>query len=227
MHRGARWRSARHAPTGQPMTGPGDPGQLAAVLAAAAGPLGIERAREDAAVEAYRAARTGTRQRSALARTPLPWARAAAWLAAVAVAGTTGAALAAGVKAPDHPARSTAGAGPAPAASGTQPPAATAPEDASPSRAAPSAAGSNRPTPVTALKGLCTAYLASGDQPGKALSSTALGELVAAAGGADRVTAFCQGLVPSEQRMPPRPTQGDGARPSTVPSNRPSMPDAP
>jgi hypothetical protein len=200
---------------------PTESARLAALLdAAAAPPRMAERAGEDAAVAAYRAARMA-QSRAPVPATALPWARAGVWIAAVAVAGTAGAALAAGVPTLGHSPRSTESGGHVP--STPQAPAATPHLASSPTRS-PSPTGSGSQAPAAALNGFCTAYLANGGQPGKALSSAALRDLVEAAGGPGRVMAYCQDLVLSEKPKPPRSSPGDGGRPSAAPTHRPSVP---
>lgn len=218
------WWSLRHrtdlpAAHSDPTTDRRGSSGLAAVLDAAAGPpRNAERAGEDAAIAAYRAARTGARSRPTVQSPALPWVRAGAWVVAIAVAGTAGAALATGGPNPDGAARSTAGTGRAPAVSPA--PAATPDLMSSPTRS-PSPTRTGRPGPAAALAGHCTAYLANGGQPGKALSSAAFRELIEAAGGLDRVAAYCRGLVASQKPKPSRPGPGAGGPPSYAPSHRP------
>jgi hypothetical protein len=214
------WTEPASARTDAAAAGRGS-SELAAVLDAVVRlPALAERAGEDAAVDAYRAARMDARRRPTVRSTALPWARAGAWVAAVAVAGTAGAALAAGVQYPDRGLRSTQGTGPAPAAS--QVPAAAA--DRTSTTRTPSPTGTRRPAPAPALKGLCAAYLANGGQSGKALSSTASRKLVEAAGGPDRVAAYCHDLIQGVRPKPSRPNPGEGGRPGSAPSHHPSVP---
>jgi hypothetical protein len=93
----------------------------------------------------------------------------------------------------------------------------------SPSSSSTSASGASSPgasaSPGAAanhasLVGLCRAYQARGDRdPSAALGSTAFAGLVAAAGGADRVEAFCADLLAAE----PAPGNG-GTTPTAEPS---------
>ncbi len=77
--------------------------------------------------------------------------------------------------------------------------------------------GSNA-TPSPSLEGLCTAYLAgAGADHGKALENPAFTALVTAAGGADGVDAFCEGLGVTA----PGSDRGEGAA-SDHPTGKPS-----
>jgi hypothetical protein len=194
---------------------------LAALLNAAAGPANIaERAGEDAAVDAYRTAQMDARRRPTVRSTALPWARAGAWIAAVAVAGTAGAALAAGVQTGDRALWFAEGSGRAPATPrGTG----ATPELVPPASQAGSPTANGRPAPPASLKGHCTAYLANGGRPDKALSDKALRQLAEAAGGPDRVAAYCSELVPGAKPEPSRPHPGKSARHRGAPSHRPTV----
>jgi hypothetical protein len=200
---------------------------LVALLRAADGPPRIaERVGEDAAVDAYRAARIAARGRPADRPAAQPWARAGVWIAAVVVTGTAGAAVAAGVHAPDRAPWSRAGAGHAPVTS--QRPAETPDAAPRPSRSAgPSRSAvptdSGRPD-LAAVTGLCTAYLGSNGRPEKAMSNLAWRDLVTTAGGVDRVAAYCRDLVPSGKPEPPRSNPRGERPPNPAPSHRPSVP---
>ena len=106
----------------------------------------------------------------------------------------------------------------------------------------PTAKSSTTPvaTPTPSLRGLCTAYRAGAtSNHGKALDNPAFGALVAAAGGTDKVAAYCTTLIgtpkthptgkpsPSPTRKPtslptgPRDSHPTG-KPTTVPSGPPS-----
>ncbi|MBW4701322.1 hypothetical protein [Micromonospora sp. RL09-050-HVF-A] len=62
------------------------------------------------------------------------------------------------------------------------------------------------------MTGQCRAYLAkSPEQREKALTKPGFAEVVAAAGGADRVEAYCRQLVPG--RPPGAPSAGPGGGP--------------
>jgi hypothetical protein len=217
--------SARHT---RRATDPADP--LARLLAAAAAPTNPgELSGEEQALAAFRAARADPVATPARA----PRRRGirtgtAAWVAGLAATATAGVAFAAAGL--DRPAGPTAPAPTAPvgtstAGSPTGGPDGT-PTDApggvgtpTPSDARTGGAGPGRPAGVPQLTGLCHAYLAKpAGQRAKALEKTAFADLVAAAGGADRVEAYCRGLVPERS---PHPTPDPrGARP-TAPAAAP------
>jgi hypothetical protein len=76
-------------------------------------------------------------------------------------------------------------------------------------------------TPSPSLIGLCTAYLAgAGAEHGKALQSPAFTALITAAGGQDKVDAYCTGLGVTA----PGPDHGTGS-PTAHPTGEPSHPD--
>lgn len=162
---------------------------LARILDAAAAPATPDELRRADAVFAAYAGRTGKRRGivSVLfgARTGrLVGVKLAA--AVVAATATAGLAVAAGVlPTPLHP-------GPAASHSYASP------------KPAPSVAASQRPSPVQSasiaptVAALCAAYWATGpSQREKALGTPAYAALVAAAGGAERVTAYCGPVAPS------------------------------
>ncbi|MBO0891444.1 MAG: hypothetical protein J2P14_11025 [Acidothermales bacterium] len=179
----------RGARSGSPV----EPDTLAGLLAAAAGPAREdELAGEENAVAAFRHARRtlGRRPRrrfmlkSVLARASI--------VAAVAVAGGGGVALAAstghlpGTGSPEEHAsarstHATTGA----TASHASPPA-TGTHGAAASHTAPSG------SPAPNMRGLCTAFRAHGsDNPGKALEDPAFKALITRAGGKDKVAGYC------------------------------------
>ncbi|MFF3865938.1 hypothetical protein [Micromonospora sp. NPDC001898] len=223
--------------------GPGSPGgdPLARLLAAAAGPTRPgELAGEETALAAFRAARVAPA--SAPARTPRRLTvGVVAWIGALAVTATAGAAVAASTldraEKPAPPAPSTASASPAdPGATGPTAPRPTgsgpggSPSPIPAPTATPSGAGPSGParpgTPGTdtrspapgrsgagaQLPGLCRAYLAkSAAQRERALEKPGFAPLVAAAGGAAEVESFCQDLLA-------------GADSGQVPTGRPADP---
>jgi hypothetical protein len=86
-------------------------------------------------------------------------------------------------------------------------------------------------TPSPSLVGLCTAFQAgAGADHGKALDSPAFQALIAAAGGKDKVDAFCTNLLataPGHPTAHPSPQPGNGhptGPPTTHPTETPSHP---
>ncbi len=72
-------------------------------------------------------------------------------------------------------------------------------------------------SPSPSLRGLCQAYTAHvGGSPGKALDSPAFSALITAAGGKDKVAAYCASL----RATPPgnAPTSHRGGKPSSLPA---------
>lgn len=142
----------------------------------------------------------------------LAGAKLGATIAGIAV-GLGGAATVAYVSAdvtttPD--ARSTAAPTSVPATDATQPSAAaTATATATASPVGPDASGS-------AAYGLCTAWKGVADQ-GKAVDSVAFTNLAEAAGGADKVAAYC-----AEVEAPGKSGDHPTAKPTTVPSGKPA-----
>lgn len=229
-----------------PSTSPQVPGSASAepvawLLAAAAGPgLPGELAGEDAAVAAFRAARADP----APSVPHRPHGRrlttgAVAWIGAVAVTATAGAAFAAvrqdwvpGPLAPEpsrtsptpdlasprsgEPSRS-------PSSSGT--PSQGTPSPGTPSHRPPSPGTSSAPgtppdqtAPGGSLHGLCRAWLAKKPaQREKALRTPAFQRLVTAAGSAGQVEEYCQRLVPEA-----KPSEPAKVTPSPPPTGRPS-----
>ncbi|SCF43953.1 hypothetical protein GA0070216_116140 [Micromonospora matsumotoense] len=222
-------------PTGTP-SATDDP--LARLLAAAAGPARPgELAGEQAAVAAFRAVRaagvpgpaaTGRRRRRLTTGV-------VAWIAALAATATAGVAFAAvtrdhaAERAPDPApssatATATGSARPTPHRSG--------PDRRTPPRRSPSAPGGtpSAPGPIPGpggppgtgkVVGQCRAYLAmSPEQRVKVLTRSGFAGLVAAAGGADRVGAYCRDLVPgypptgshAGAGVPPGPGGGPGRK---------------
>ncbi|MEV0427324.1 hypothetical protein [Micromonospora sp. NPDC050495] len=206
---------------------------LAAVRAA---PHPHEFGGEAAALQAFRAARAGT--------APLPAARpgrrrprllgARLALAGLLAAGSGGVALAAVTGTlPGLPGRVEPSVAPRVSGAG-------GPDSPAPSRD-PSPAPAGRPTgspdrPTAALTGLCTAYLAApAADRRQALGTPPFADLVAAAGGPDRVDDYCDRLVD----RPPTPTGDPSKRPTptarpqhtrtvpAVPATPPVRPDEP
>jgi hypothetical protein len=109
------------------------------------------------------------------------------------------------------------------AANGTQGP---RPADATDPGPGPGASG---PTPGPDKEGLCQAYLAGkGAERGKQLEAAAFEALAEAAGGAEKIPAYCRGTLPGEakakkpkQQAPPDSQgQGQGESPSTGDGNQ-------
>jgi hypothetical protein len=72
-------------------------------------------------------------------------------------------------------------------------------------------------SPSPSLRGLCQAYTAHvGSSPGKALDSPAFSALITAAGGKDKVAAFCAGMLSAQPGN--RPTAHPGGKPSSLPT---------
>lgn len=187
---------------------PGDD-PLTHLLAAAATPAGPgELPGEEQAVAAFRAARANP----VPAPAPAPRRRrirvgAAAWAAGLAATATAGVTFAAvSLDRPEQPAPpvpSTAGSGDTGSTARSQegtPGAGTSGPAASPT---PVPGGPGHPATMRQLTGLCRAYLAKPDpQRATALAEPAFADLVVAAGGADRVAAYCVQLVPDEDSKP-------------------------
>lgn len=207
---------------------PADP--LARLLAAAAAPPRPgELAGEQAALNAFRAARANPAPAPAPVRSVGRrrfTAGAAAWIAGFAVTATAGAAMAAvTLDRPGTPPRQTApvqpptGPGPAesPPTGGPQ----KAPPGSSPAASAPTVLPS-RPEPVPGALGLCTAYLVKPlAERDRSLKSPTFSALVEAAGGPDRVDDYCRQLGPDKNTEPTKkaePTKRSIGRPSTEPS---------
>jgi hypothetical protein len=82
----------------------------------------------------------------------------------------------------------------------------------------PVGSGTSRPpkVPDPALTGLCTAWSKQKDLHGKPAASPAFGRLIAAAGGVDKVDAYCATLINAPSTPKPRPS------PKSKPTPRPS-----
>ncbi|HCT79060.1 MAG TPA: hypothetical protein DGT23_21360 [Micromonosporaceae bacterium] len=177
-------------------------GALSHLLASAAAPAKPhELAGENVAVMAFRAAKIAQ-------KSGFPWRRLltfkaiAAGVAAVAVGGLAFASTTGIIPGPfkmDPP--------PVPSRSTTSP---TSGHETTTSPTPAETGASAHPSPPSeALHGLCQAYLAKPPgERGKALESPAFSELVAAAGGADNVDAYC-GVPPEE-----RPDKSHSPKPS-------------
>ncbi|MDG4781527.1 hypothetical protein O7614_17890 [Micromonospora sp. WMMD961] len=208
---------------------PADP--VARLLAAAAGPVRPgELAGEEAALAAFRAARAEPSSVPHPARRRRLTTGAAAWIGAVAVTATAGAAFAAvrqdWIPAPVAPEPPRASPTPDSPRSGdnTRSPAETPPHGTPsprpPSPGTPSAAGAPpaHSPPAGPLHGQCRAWLAKKpDQREKALRTPGFERLVTAAGGAERVEEYCHRLVP--EAKPSTPAKTTAPHP---PSGRPS-----
>ncbi|MEU2610014.1 hypothetical protein ABZ570_00260 [Micromonospora sp. NPDC007271] len=237
------------ARAGQPPSPGADP--LAHLLAAAAAPAGPgELPGEEQALAAFRAARANP----PVAPARVPRRRrlrvgVAAWAAGLTAVATAGVAVAAvkldrpGVPVPPPASTSagsasagspdgagTAGANPGPSARSADP----SPTDG-PSAPVPSAApdptrpgGPDRPPTVGKLTGQCRAYRAKPvPERVEALETAGFADLVAAAGGADQVDAYCARLV-SESASQPSPnansSRSSQAAPAGTPARRPGRP---
>ncbi|MFI6226072.1 hypothetical protein ACIBCR_01995 [Micromonospora echinospora] len=200
--------------------------RLLAAAAASARPG--ELAGEDAALAAFRAART---QRPAPVPPPRPrrTARAVAWLAGLTVVATAGVAVATvDLHRSDPPPAPPAPTTPAPAPPETAPTPTRTPSGTTGTTAPPAGEQPRRstgPRPA-AQRGLCTAYLAkSVGQRAKALRTPTFQALVEAAGGADQVERYCRELLDVPPGRNPSPT--DRPRHDTrtgPPTARPSTP---
>ncbi|SCF17297.1 hypothetical protein GA0074696_3151 [Micromonospora purpureochromogenes] len=203
---------------------------LARLLSAAAAPARPgELAGEEAALAAFRAARAA----GASAPAPAPPSRrrrrvttgVVAWVAGIAATATAGAAFAAvtldrgdePAPAPRPPTSVPGGSGSDPAApssSGGGP--TTGAPGAGPSAASPEPGASGKPASEGRLAGQCRAYLAKpAAQREKALRSPTFADLVAAAGGAGKVEAYCRELLPEQA---PEADESPTAKPSRSPA---------
>ncbi|WP_020521506.1 hypothetical protein [Catelliglobosispora koreensis] len=186
--------------------------ELSALLSSAAGPaLPGELAGESAAVAAFLAARRNPMQRPHRLRRMLVLKVSAV----VALVTAGGLAFASGTGIIPSPFRPT----PVPTVSSPVP-------SVHPSAGSvtPSAAPSASDEAAEMVKGLCHAYLAkSSEDRAKALESPAFERLVAAAGGANQVDAYCAALPdkpkPEKSHTPGNDGQVPGGRPSAPPSN--------
>ncbi|MER7893854.1 hypothetical protein ABTX15_28990 [Micromonospora sp. NPDC094482] len=189
---------------------------LAALLAAAAAPARPdELAGEEAALAGFRAARAAPAPVRAPRRRRFT-ARALAWAAGVLATATAGAAFAAvSLDGPPDPTPPPGPATPAPSTGrpdGSPTGGATPTGDPGASPTPAPSPGSSGPSAVPkrdgALAGHCRAYLAKNPaQRQKALETPGFAPLVAAAGGAGQVEAYCQRLVAQDG---PGPTNGPG-----------------
>ncbi|MCW3842589.1 hypothetical protein ONA70_21040 [Micromonospora yasonensis] len=215
------------ARAGRPPEPRADP--LAHLLAATAAPTRPgELAGEEQALTAFRAARANPA--AAEPRRPRLRVGVAAWAAALAATATAGVAFATvSLERPEQPApppvpttagRTGAGDTGSPSQSGAGSPSnGTSGPAASPTP--DRTGGPGRPATVQQLTGLCGAYLAKSEQQrASALETPAFADLVAAAGGADQVEAYCVRLVPEADPTPTRsaratrpPTAGNAATP--------------
>ncbi|MEV0944524.1 hypothetical protein AB0I90_29680 [Micromonospora wenchangensis] len=215
-------------------TGPGAPPStddpLTRLLAAAAAPARPdELAGEQAALAAFRAARGAAAPGPAPAgrRRPRLTTGVVAWIAALAATATAGVAFAAVTL--DRPAERVPGPVPSVTGTGSVPPSPhrSDPSRQSPSRrpggtapgggpsAPPAPPGHSGPASAGKLVGQCRAYLAKPPpQRAKALTKPGYADLVAAAGGTDRVEAYCRTLVP--EHPPAGPAGGTGGPPSAT-----------
>ncbi|MEW2384392.1 hypothetical protein AB0873_20195 [Micromonospora sp. NPDC047707] len=184
---------------------------LSAVRAA---PAPGELTGEAAAVRAYQMALLGTPVAIPERRRGFALAgfggRAA--LVGLLLAGTGGAALAAAGGALPNPLRpSTPSVTPSPSTPATPDATGTGP------RPAPPTGGAARPDPDASVVGLCRAYRAgAGDNPGQALDNPVFGDLVAAAGGRDEVTGYCDRVLAG------KPSDGPSATPTGRHRNQPT-----
>ncbi|MDG4800606.1 hypothetical protein [Micromonospora sp. WMMD980] len=223
---------------------PADADPLTRLLAAAAGPAAAhELDGEDRALAAFRAARavpaTPAPASAPRPRRRLRIAAALSGLAATAVAGVAFAAvrLDHGPEPVVPPTSTTAGTGPtgtgpsrpAPGgppgeASGAAP--SPTPPSPAPSPAATPTGGPSAPPPVEGrLAGQCRAYLAKPEgQRAKALTKPGFADLVAAAGGADRVESYCRGVGPTAS-TPPAPKSKSKSKSSPSDEKRKPGPD--
>lgn len=207
---------------------------LAVLLATAAAPAQVgELAGEEAAVAAFRraraaavgcAARPGDVVSTAAEQ---PWepsplrrlVRHPARLALVALTATTagGVALAAAsVPWSEQPSEQRPASTPSPSPSPSQLP------GPSSGQGQGGAGGAGAATPRSSLVGLCRAYKAgAGTAPGKALDNPAFAALIAAAGGRDKVPAYCADVLAAEAKRAKKPKPSGQA---TTPG-QPGQPD--
>lgn len=207
-----------------------DPDPLVNLLAAAAAPANPgELSGEEQAMAAFRAARAGI-PAPVPARVPRRRrlrAGAAAWAAGLAATATAGAAFAAvSLDRPEQPAPppqsgtpGNTGSGGSPSQTGSGDPTGGGPAS-SPGVPSTAGGGPGRPAGTEQLTGLCRAYLAKpAGQRARALETAAFADLVAAAGGADRVDGLCRRLVPDPAPKPSPSVRATGSPgPATVPT---------
>ncbi|MEU1837952.1 hypothetical protein [Micromonospora chersina] len=224
---------------------PAEPGAdaLAHLLAAASAPTAPgELAGEEQALAAFRAARAAPAPAPAVAPRLRHRFRLGAALAGLAATATAGVAFAAvsldrGAEPTPPPAPSTSGstgAGSTGAGStGPGTPSDSGSGSAGLTGGVPSTAptpgasgGPGRPPSAGQLAGLCRGYLAKSDrQRARALETPAYADLVTAAGGADRVEAYCLALVPEKSPEPaPKPSADRGGKTPSADERRSTAP---
>ncbi|MET7804843.1 hypothetical protein [Micromonospora chersina] len=232
--RAASERLLDAARAGAPAEPGGDP--LAHLLAAAAASADPgELAGEERALAAFRAARAAPAPAPAVAPRPRHRFRLGAALAGLAATATAGVAFAAvsldrGPEPTPPPSTSgSTGAG----STGPGTPTDSGPGSAGPTGGVPSTAptpgasgGPGRPPSAGQLAGLCRGYLAKSDaQRARALETSAYADLVTAAGGADRVEAYCLALVPEKSPEPaPKPSADGGGKTPSADERRATPP---
>lgn len=191
---------------------------LAVLLATAAAPAHAgELAGEEAAVAAFRQARPVAAECATLLRDEVPaaadqpweaapvrrWTRHPVRLALVALTATTagGAALAAGsIPWSQQPSDQR------PATASSSPSQAPGPGEGSGQGQGQGQGGGGAATHHRSLVGLCRAYQAgAGTAPGKALDNPAFGSLIEAAGGKDKVPAYCSDVLAAEAKRVKKP----------------------
>jgi hypothetical protein len=219
----------------------GGPESLSVLLAAAAAPATAhELAAEQAALTAFRTAHFSPvphPRRPSMLKATLAQLIATKFLAtaAVAAAATGGVALAAATGSLPSPLQGAAHAGfgaPSPESHPSHSDATDEPSDSTPSpdaTATPEAGDSTASatplaTPTPSLNGLCKAYQAgAASNPGKVLSNPAFSVLVATAGGADAVGAYCTTLVgPARTHPTGAPTTHPTGAPTSHPTGAPT-----
>ena len=206
-HRNAAEQLLRGGSAGQPADPLANHDPLACLLAVAAAAPAHDRelAGEAEAVMAFRRALSGPApqpRRPMMSATKLLVAKAV--LAAVGVTGG-GVALAA---ATGHMPSNLTG---TPAAASSAASATALP----PANGKPATHPVSSPSP--SLRGLCQAYTAHvGSSPGKALDSPAFSALITAAGGKDKVAAFCASMLSAQPGN--GPTAHPGGKPSSLPT---------
>ena len=210
--------------------GPGGPEALARLLTAAASPARPgELASEDACLAGYRsvragavlAPRSGGRLRTAVSRLLTLKVGVAALATTVGVG--TALAAASSILPPEPPPRGGVPVVSAPAV----PVPATSRTSKAPGRPQPVAPAAPTPTatpPAPSLDGQCRAYTAGNKADhGKALDNPAFARLVAAAGGKDKVDAYCAGLLGPDGKpgKDHRPGNGGGVHATAKPTAHP------
>ncbi|RKN45420.1 hypothetical protein D7223_17635 [Micromonospora endolithica] len=208
---------------------PDGPRSLVVLLSAIrAAPRDEELAGENAALQAYRRARSGSplalpaRRRRGRATVRAAWA-------GVLVAASGGVAFAAAGGDLPHPLRPPA---PTTAPSATDPGAPGASPTADPDTGSGTPAPGDRPTRAASLAGLCRAYRAdAGGDPGRPLDNPVFGDLVGAAGGRERVPGYCDRVLTasagpdaSTARPGDRATDPPADRSGTGSTHRPGVP---